>query len=396
MSNNSTTDSQRLVQIFAAVCYGLLALNQVASAQTWTQTGAPIKNWTGIACSADGMKWVAVADGIYISTNLGTSWTLAIAPSNGWSSVASSADGKALIAGSPYRTNAYISLDSGSTWNPDGSPPNAQDFVAMSADGGNWIEVFRNPAGTHGQFWWSTNSGAAWTLVLPTNTWLCAASSADGRRLVAGAGLRTGEFPGGIYTSSDSGNTWLSNNVPDLSWRAVVSSADGNQLAAAAWPGGIITSTNSGTNWNLSNAPMTNWLAMASSADGSRLVAAVNAGGIYVSTNSGIDWNKTDAPDTNWQAVASSVDGRRLLAAYGGGIYTSYSTPAPEMKIALLSSSLALSWVIPSTNFVMQQSSDLSLWADLTNAPVFNLATLQNQIILSLSNNGGFFRLANH
>lgn len=375
-------------------CCFLSVIIQPASAQTWQPVSAPVKNWTGIACSANGMQWVAVADGIYISTNLGTSWTLANAPSNGWYSIASSADGTTLIAGSPYRTNAYISLDSGATWNPDGSPPNAQDFVAMSADGGNWIEVFRNLAATHGQFWWSTNSGAAWTLALPTNTWLCAASSGDGRRLVAGAGIRTGEFPGGIYTSSDSGNTWSSNNVPNLSWRAVVSSVDGNQLAAAAWPGGIITSTNSGTNWNLSNAPITNWLAMASSADGSRLVAAVNSGGIYVSTNSGIDWNKTDAPNTNWQAVASSADGRRLLAAYGGGIYTSYSTPAPVMRIASLGSNLALSWVIPATNFVMQQSSDLTSWADLTNVPTLNLTNLKNQVILLPSNSSGFYRLA--
>ena len=133
---------------------------------------------------------------------------------------------------------------------------------------------------------------------------------------------------------------------------------------------------------------------MASSADGSRLVAAVNSRGIYVSTNSGIDWNKTDAPNTNWQAVASSADGRRLLAAYAGGIYTSYSTPAPVMKIALLYSNLALSWVIPSTNFVMQQSFDLTSWADLTNAPVLNVKTLQNQIMLSPSNGSGFYRLA--
>jgi len=376
-------------------CYFLSDIIQEASAQTWLPVSAPVKNWTGIASSADGMKWVAVADGIYISTNLGASWILANAPSNGWYSVASSADGATLIAGSPYRTNAYISLDSGATWHPDGSPPNAQDFVATSANGSNWIEVFRNPAATHGQFWWSTNSGTAWMLVLPTNTWFCAASSADGRRLVAGAGIRTGEFPGGIYTSSDSGNTWLSNSVPDQSWRAVVSSVDGNQLAAAAWPGGIITSTNSGTNWNLSNAPITNWLAMASSADGTRQVAAVSSGGIYVSTNSGTDWTKTDAPTTNWNAVAISADGSRLLAAsYGGGVYTLYLTRPPVLSVASSNSNLVFSWVIPSTNFIMQQSIDLISWATLTNAPLLNLTNLQDCILLSPPASHGFYRLA--
>ncbi len=49
-------------------------------------------------------------------------------------------------------------------------------------------------------------------------------------------------FPQGglIYTSTNSGATWKSNNVPSLSWRAVASSADGCKLVAVA-DGGIYT-----------------------------------------------------------------------------------------------------------------------------------------------------------
>jgi hypothetical protein len=41
----------------------------------------------------------------------------------------------------------------------------------------------------------------------------------------------------------------------------------------------------------------------------------------------------------------------------------------------------------------MQQSSDLSSWSDVTNAPVLNPANLQNEMVLSPSNSSGFYRL---
>ncbi|MDD5141364.1 MAG: hypothetical protein PHY43_14030 [Verrucomicrobiales bacterium] len=41
----------------------------------------------------------------------------------------------------------------------------------------------------------------------------------------------------------------------------------------------------------------------------------------------------------------------------------------------------------------MQQSSDLTSWADVTNAPVLNLTNLQNEVLLSPSNSSSFYRL---
>ena len=63
------------------------------------------------------------------------------------------------------------------------------------------------------------------------------------------------------------------------------------------------------------------------------------------------------------------------------------------MNILPMSSSVVLSWLIPSTNLVLQQSSDLVSWADVTNPPVLNLTNLQNQVTLPLSGGSGFYRL---
>jgi hypothetical protein len=56
-------------------------------------------------------------------------------------------------------------------------------------------------------------------------------------------------------------------------------------------------------------------------------------------------------------------------------------------------SNLAISWLIPSTNFVVQQSSDLISWVDLTNTPTLNLTNLNNELIISPTNSSGFYRL---
>jgi hypothetical protein len=43
----------------------------------------------------------------------------------------------------------------------------------------------------------------------------------------------------GIYSSIDSGMTWISNNAPTIGWEAVASSADGSKSIAVRYNGGI-------------------------------------------------------------------------------------------------------------------------------------------------------------
>jgi hypothetical protein len=208
---------------------------------------------------------------------------------------------------------------------------------------------------------------------------------------------------GGIYTSKDSGNTWTSNNVPKHNWTSVASSVDGNKLVAVfafeagGIPGPIFTSTNSGNTWTSNYfGAVALWHSVASSADGSKLVA-VNWSSIFTSTNSGDTWTSNNAPQTLWSSVASSADGSILVVvADGGGIWVSQTAPAPLLNLTTANTNLALSWIIPSTNFVLQQCSDLTAadWSVVTNVPMLNLTNLQNQVILSPPNGNDFYRLA--
>lgn len=395
-------------------CCGLITMVRAVSAQTWTQTSAPITNWQAIACSADGSKIVAgFRGGMYTSTNFGANWVRASnAPAVLFPSVASSADGSKLVVvcnsnapTGPSPGPILVSPDSGATWNQTSAPLAEWQAVASSADGKKLVAAARYVGPNLGIIYTSTNSGATWRPNhVPVKDWIAVACSADGDKVVAVI-----KYPGGvyyptnsgvIYTSTNSGATWVSNSVPNMLWYAVASSADGCKLVAVSDNGispSVYTSNNSGTSWVSNTVPAGSYAIVASSADGNKLMEAIPYGGhIYSSSDSGAHWAQTAAPATNWQAIASSADGGRLVAAVnGGGIYSTYSAPAPVLNISMSNRNLALSWIAPSTNFALQQSFDLGTahWETITNAPTLDLTNLQNQVTIPSTNGRGFYRL---
>jgi hypothetical protein len=120
--------------------------------------------------------------------------------------------------------------------------------------------------------------------------------------------------------------------------------------------------------------------------------------------NSGRTWT-LNATSNNWGFVASSADGSKLMALLGGGvtqgmmtilpggIYTLQTTPSPRLNLTPATTNLTLAWTVPSTNFVMQQSADLTSWTDATNPPILNLTNLQNEVTLPMPAGSGFYRL---
>ncbi|HTY88743.1 MAG TPA: hypothetical protein VMB80_14845 [Candidatus Acidoferrum sp.] len=100
------------------------------------------------------------------------------------------------------------------------------------------------------------------------------------------------------------------------------------------------------------------------------------------------------SPSAYWASLVSSADGSKLAAAAnGGGVWTLQNTPTPALNLVSSNGALTLSWIVPSTNFVLQQSAGLSGWSAVTNPPVLNLTNLQNEVVLSPTNASGFYRL---
>ncbi len=395
------------------VCCLLIAVNPALS-QVWTQTTAPTNYWNSIAASADGNRLVATVygGGIYSSTDSGKTWKPTGAPSGvPWTTVASSADGTKLVAAAFYKYPIYLSTNSGISWSTNG-PGGDWQSVACSSDGKKLVAV----ANENGSIYTSTNAGITWRQAAnaPSNFWQSVACSADGNKMVAAVGGSLTAGP--IYVSADSGTTWKpADSAPSNIWQCVASSADGNKLVAVscldlpAVGGSIFTSTNSGLTWISNNIPSEPWSWVVSSADGTKLTAVAYSwhfssnsgftysGGIFASTNSGATWTQTIGPSNFWLCVATSADGNKSVTAVSsGGIYRSQATPTPQMNIGFSNQNLTLSWLIPSTPFVLQQNSDFTTtnWVTVTNIPMLNLTTLQHNIMLSPSNSSCFYRLA--
>jgi hypothetical protein len=407
--------NQLLALIALAVC-GVLS----SSAQTWTQTSAPINSWSCIACSADGTKLFAGAGGgllqgnsapIYISTNSGSSWLATTSPTNEWVSIACSADGTKVVAAT-FTTSGgiYTSSDSGFTWVSNNVPSQQYPWncVASSTDGSKLFAVT-----TMGQLYKTINAGALWISNGTPNRAAAIACSSDGVKLLAAPGDAGDHGTSGyLCTSPDAGATWQTNGpFSRRYWASVASSPDGKIIGAVDGNGSSIghvyTSTNYGGNWMTNNVPQWSWQNIALSADGTKMIVAGWGGSgspfgpIYTSTDSGQTWTSNNIPIMTWQGVACSADGNEMMAVSegtynnvgNGGIWILQTTPSPSLGFSL-TDSLQLSWLIPSTNFVLQQSSDLVNWSVVTNAPVLNLTNLQNQVALPLSDGNAFFRLA--
>ena len=369
------------------LCGLSVAVNSV-SGQTWMQTSAPTKQWTSIASSADGTKLIAVASSdhiCYTSTNSGATWNTNSLQS--YNSVASSADGNYLAAAGDV---IFTSTNAGITWarSSNGLPALVWYGIDSSADGSRLIAVSISSVFT------STNFGASWTSnTVSSYGFKVCASSADGTTLIAGG------VSGPMNISTNSGMTWTQ-KLYSGGWCSFATSSDGSKLAGISLGppngSGIFLSTNFGNSW-LSNSviPVT-FQYVASSADGVKLVLVGTGRSIYTSTNAGIAWVSNNIPNEQWSSVASSADGNEFIATIqGGGIWIYRTTSAPSLNVTLSPTNLALSWLIPSTNFVLQQKLDLTTtnWVTLTNAPTFNLTNLNNKFTISPSNSSGFFRL---
>jgi hypothetical protein len=192
-------------------------------------------------------------------------------------------------------------------------------------------------------------------------SWTCAAESADGGKLLLGAGGANSGNP--IYISPDSGATWVQTSAPAKNWVSIARSLDGERLVAAAKPD-----------------------------DYSGLTGA-----IYSSVDSGLNWVSNNVSSTNWSCVTSSADGCKLAATVsGGGIYTLQTTPAPVLNISSQNSHLLLSWPVPSQPFVLQQSQDLTTWGAAGMTPVLNYTNLHYEVSVSPVIGPRFFRLASN
>lgn len=170
----------------------------------------------------------------------------------------------------------------------------------------------------------STDGGITWAYVITMpyagNTIDAVATSSDGAKVVAAP-----DSPAPLVYSNNSGSTWSSlAGSGSRSWTDVAMSSDGTKMAAIG-NGTIYTSGDSGATWIARTGPGTR-SAIAMSSDGTKLISSntANAQYIYTSNDSGVSWTPMSGLGTGfWLRSSISNDGLKYVVtnvASGNGV----------------------------------------------------------------------------
>ncbi len=260
-------------------------------------------------------------NGVYSSTDIGVYNNLLVGGSVTYP------DGSVQLSATEFSIDSTLF---GTTWLPTNPViAGALQSVSISASG-QYQTAVNNPGGIftssdYGNTWPSTNNA-------PTDQpWASVSISASGQYQTAIV------YEGDIYTSSNYGNMWSNtNNAPtDQEWTSVSISASGQYQTAIVYEGGIYTSSDYGNSWEINNTAPTNtqWKSVSISASGQYQTVVINGGGIYTSSDYGNSWSITSAPlainlfgsteISYWSSVSISASGQYQLAINNYGIYTS-------------------------------------------------------------------------
>lgn len=167
----------------------------------------------------------------------------------------------------------------------------------------------------------------------PVAYWSGVASSADGSQVIA---VQRSSAGGGLYRSTDGGNTWTPNAaLGSRNWSGVVMSADGSTVAATACGGNIYVSQDGGITWT-PQATTQNWAQIAISDDGtvvaatrtqncSQSIPATSGSTVYISADSGATWTATSRTRTS--GIAVSPDGSKIITSDSTSNSTTPSYP---------------------------------------------------------------------
>ena len=397
--------------------YRLLAAGAWREIYTWPYSGPWRRLFNAqpiyeLSCSSDATKLAAVGamgfgldtQVIFCSRDSGVTWSQTSAPTNYWSCTASSADGTRLVAGA-YPGGIYCSSNSGAIWLQTSAPSNNWISVASSADGIKLVALAVTAFDSSGNYWsgdaaiyLSSNAGMTWGRAnVPSNHWYAIAASTNCMNLVAAA-------DGTIYRSTDAGISWTMTSAPSNLWISVASSADGGKVVAGPAGGVLYTSSDSGATWQPTSVSTGNWAGVSCSHDGTILFAAQVYPSVehVISTNSGVSWVSANVPAGAGSSVACSADGSTMLVPCAGGLALLRSPaalpptpPSPQLVVATSNGNFDLSWLVPSTLFVLEQNSNLlsAGWASAQTPPSLNLTNLHYHLTLPAVPGDAFYRL---
>jgi len=205
----------------------------------------------------------------------------------------------------------YRSTNDGTSWTPVNTGLTNLNVLAFTVAGTNLF------AGTEGSgVFRSTNNGTNWSATSALTDPYVYALANSGTNLFAGAD------GGGVYLSTNNGTSWTQVNSGLTNARIRALTISGTNLFAGTFGSGVFLSTNNGTNWTPASSGLTNTYVNAITVSGTNLFASTE-GGIFLSTNNGTTWTAASTGLTNTYSHTIVDFGTNLFAGTEDGVFLS-------------------------------------------------------------------------
>jgi len=324
---------------------------------SWTSIGPPLTNFaqfTDVAITPDAIYLGCSPDGVFKSSNRGTSWVNI--GFNGFainSLVADSADD---VYVGPGGTGVFKSVDGGGTWNSASIGITDIALAALAVDRRGFV-YSTSPSST---IYKSMDNAQSWVSLDAAPSQLNETLAIDPvNPAVIYLGRVDSDHPVSLYKSMDAGNTWVpsaSGLGNQLVWSLVIDPMTPNTVYAGTG-GGVYKSTDAGATWVAASLGMPTSIVLALAidpTDPSILYAVTPLNGLVKSTNNGNSWAAVNAvfppppsgvafgisavildpnhPGTIYVDSSSGV----LKSIDGGGSWTAINAGLPSLDLTAI------------------------------------------------------------
>lgn len=257
----------------------------------WILDSAGLGNRSVLSVSSIGNNIFGgtLGNGIFVSSNNGSSWTQTfLSTQNIWSIAVS---GNNIFAAAGSNAGIFISTDQGLNWQQ--TLENNQIVWSIAANG-NYVFAGTESNGVY----LSSNSGVNWVQSSMNIHSVHAIA-------ISGSNIFAGTFDYGVYLSTNNGASWTQTSLGNT---IIINSLiiNGINIFAGTQTGGIYLSTNNGSSW--SQTSLNNQYVRSVTAIGNNVFAGIQNGGVYISNNAGLNWVQRNEGLGN-----SSVDALMIL-----------------------------------------------------------------------------------
>ena len=330
---------------------------------SWTPVNNGIGNQTVFALTVkDNALFAGTQSGVYRTMDNGASWTAANNGLGNLSVNALTVKDNALFAGTDF--GVYLTTDNGVSWIPVNNGLSNRTVRALTVKDNVLFAGI-----TFGGVYRTTNNGVSWTavnnglgdqyvvaltvkdnalfagtakgvflLAESATTWTESNTGLGNRNInaatLSGNSLLVGTFGGGVFRSTDKGQSWSPANTglpPAADVRAFTPS--GNGVLAGLAGEGVYFSNDQGRNWAARNAGLTNKLVNALAGDGATVYAGTN-GGVFRSGDGGANWTAVNAGLTRSQVLSLAISGGSVYAGTDNGLFRSTNQGASWTEVS--------------------------------------------------------------